>query len=446
MEKIYEILLIVSAAIGIYASFVLLFISKQNSLLNRLLAFFWIIISLLSLLTFCIIRNWTPDILVIIRTFVPIYYFLPATCYLYYRTYIQDDIKLKKKDLFNLLPLILNLIYTSPLIYSILIRKIHWKMVLASVNKQFFFFNFGPIPDRFHVFFRLAVMLFYIFLLWKLHFSKNYREFVTKNQNIYPFSIRWINFYKYTITLFGISATLRQITLFYFSAEKNLFFYYLIPLISIVSSDVLIVYAIINPIILFGLPHFQLIFNSQIQQKNVTKIGLDNKNLVQGTNQLNALSDDNEVDLIPLINSSTEIKTIVSKEKSSNTNTEDDFVDENDKIELLIQRMNEYIKEHQPYREVEFNIQMLSKAIQVPQHHIIYIFKIVLKKSFVDFRNELRINYVIDAIKSGKLKNLTMEAISSEAGFASRTTFYAVFKKHIGITPGQYLNELGIEN
>ena len=110
MEKIYEILLIVSATIGIYASFVLLFISKQNSLLNRLLAFFWIIISLLSLLTFCIIRNWTPDILVIIRTFVPIYYFLPATCYLYYRTYIQDDIKLKKKDLLNLLPLILNLI------------------------------------------------------------------------------------------------------------------------------------------------------------------------------------------------------------------------------------------------------------------------------------------------------------------------------------------------
>jgi AraC-like DNA-binding protein len=319
-------------------------------------------------------------------------------------------------------------------------------MVLASVNKQFLFFNLGPIPDRFHVFFRLAVMLFYIFLLWKLHFSKNYREFVTKNQNIYPFSIRWINFYKNTITLFGISATLRQITLFYFLDEKNLFFDYLIPLISIVSSDVLIVYAIINPIILFGLPHFQLIFNSQIQQKNVTKIGLDNKNLVQGTNQLNALSDDNEVDLIPLINSSTEIKTIVSKEKSSNTNTEDDFVGENDKIELLIQRMNEYIKEHQPYREVEFNIQILSKAIQVPQHHIIYIFKIVLKKSFVDFRNELRINYVIDAIKSGKLKNLTMEAISSEAGFASRTTFYAVFKKHIGITPGQYLNELGIEN
>ena len=89
---------------------------------------------------------------------------------------------------------------------------------------------------------------------------------------------------------------------------------------------------------------------------------------------------------------------------------------------------------------------MLSKALQVPQHHVIYIFKIVLKKSFVDFRNDLRINYVLDAIKTGKLKHLTIEAISIEAGFASRTTFYAVFKKHVGITPGQYLNELGIEN
>jgi hypothetical protein len=246
MEKIYEILLIGSAAIGIYASLVLLFISKQNSLLNRLLAFFWIIISILSILNFCIIRNWTPDILILIKTFLPISYFLPAICYLYYRTYIQDDIKLKKKDLLNFIPLTLNFIYTFPLIYSIFIGEIKWKTMLESSDKQLYFYNYGPIPNRFHVFFKLAILLFYIFLIWKLHSSKNFRAFVAKNQAVYPFSIRWINVYRLTITIIGISNIFRQIEPFYFYINNNSFVDVLIPFTSLVVFDFLMFILFVN--------------------------------------------------------------------------------------------------------------------------------------------------------------------------------------------------------
>jgi AraC-like DNA-binding protein len=324
--------------------------------------------------------------------------------------------------------------------------KIQLEMILGSVDKQFFFFNYGPIPDRFHVFMRLSVMIFYISLVLKLHFSKNYQGFATKNQTIYPISMRWINFYVYIISIFATSSALRQITLFFFSKEKNLVFDYLIPISTILCLDVMILFAIINPVILFGLPHFQFILDSQYKIKTDTSIDFDNDNLLQSNNEIVAHSTSSGVNAKSTINTETEFENFVEDDKTIDRKLDYEDLNESDKINILLNRINDYIEKVQPYREVEFNILMLSKALLVPQHHVIYIFKIVLKKSFVDFRNELRINYVLDSIKAGKLKHLTMEAIGNEAGFASRTTFYAVFKKQVGITPGQYLNELGIEN
>jgi len=79
--------------------------------------------------------------------------------------------------------------------------------------------------------------------------------------------------------------------------------------------------------------------------------------------------------------------------------------------------------------------------LNVPQHHIAFIIKHVLKKSFVDFRNELRVNYVIACLKKGMLDEMTIEGICTEAGFTSRATFYAAFKHYTGTSPMQYLGQ-----
>jgi AraC-like DNA-binding protein len=442
MDKIYEISLLGSAAIGIYVSIVLLFFSKQNILLNRLLSLFSATISLLSLMNYCIVRDWSPDFMVLIRTFIPIYYFLPATCYIYYRTYIQDDTHLKKKDLLHLIPIFLNLIYVSPLIYSIFTEKILWRTIVISVDEHFIFHNSGFIPSKFHVFFRHMILLFYIFQIWRLHFSKNYNTFLAKNRKIYPFSIKWINYYIITITVFGISATLRQLQIFYFYDGKNLFNDFLIPFLVLLSFDALITYAIVNPVILFGLPHFKIFFDANsknIVEKN-NDLGLIGRN--KPKSKLNANEFIDEMDALSTQNLEKEVQPTGKEETEIIKTNEDNFIGEDHKIQLLIQQINEYIEKYQPYREVEFNILVLSKALNVPQHQILYIFRVIFKKSFVDFRNELRIKYVIESIQKGKLKTLTLDAISKEAGFASRTTFYAVFKKQIGITPGEYVEKM----
>jgi AraC-like DNA-binding protein len=89
-----------------------------------------------------------------------------------------------------------------------------------------------------------------------------------------------------------------------------------------------------------------------------------------------------------------------------------------------------------------FTSSALSNAMGVPQHHIAYIFKHVLHKSFVDYRNEMRVKFVINSFKEGVHNDITIEAIGAKAGFSSRSTFYSVFKKQTGMTPMQYLDNL----
>jgi AraC-like DNA-binding protein len=110
-----------------------------------------------------------------------------------------------------------------------------------------------------------------------------------------------------------------------------------------------------------------------------------------------------------------------------------------EKARRLIRVMNEYVEVNEPYREQDFTLSRLSHAIKVPEHHLGFIFRHMLRKSFVEYRNELRVALVMRMMDEGAARELTLEAIGVEAGFHSRATFFAVFKKHTGRTPAQYL-------
>ena len=115
-------------------------------------------------------------------------------------------------------------------------------------------------------------------------------------------------------------------------------------------------------------------------------------------------------------------------------------------VKLLVERMHMHVAEHQPYRNPEFNIASLSESMGVPQHHIAFIFRQVLHQSFVEYRNSLRVEHAKGSIRAGRHKQITIEAIGTDAGFSSRATFFAVFKEITGMTPGQYAEECGSDS
>lgn len=75
-------------------------------------------------------------------------------------------------------------------------------------------------------------------------------------------------------------------------------------------------------------------------------------------------------------------------------------------------------------RMLETNRTYLSKAINQQ-----------LKTTFPTFINEYRIREAIRLITSGYMVQHTQEGLARECGFANRTVFSTVFKKHTGVTP-----------
>ncbi|MCH2197207.1 MAG: AraC family transcriptional regulator [Flavobacteriales bacterium] len=59
--------------------------------------------------------------------------------------------------------------------------------------------------------------------------------------------------------------------------------------------------------------------------------------------------------------------------------------------------------------------------------------------NFNDFINKQRVFAVIDKFQNGEHKESTLLGLAYECGFNSKTTFNRAFKKHLGMTPQQYI-------
>jgi AraC-like DNA-binding protein len=115
---------------------------------------------------------------------------------------------------------------------------------------------------------------------------------------------------------------------------------------------------------------------------------------------------------------------------------------ENDYIEMIEKVVESSMREAKPYIHAECNIAYFAKIVKVPAHHLAYYFKEVKKQSFNDYRNTLRINHSKYLIRQGKTNEYTIEAIGMLSGFSSKNTFFSVFKKIEGITPGAYADKV----
>ena len=103
------------------------------------------------------------------------------------------------------------------------------------------------------------------------------------------------------------------------------------------------------------------------------------------------------------------------------------------KLELLNQK--------KLYLNQDFNLTKCAQEMEMPAHHISYFLKNHYELSFSSFKNNLRMAYAKKLIEEGYLKNNTIEALSGECGFASRTSFSKAFKNATDVSPSQYALE-----
>ncbi|MGH1386457.1 helix-turn-helix domain-containing protein [Kordia sp.] len=104
--------------------------------------------------------------------------------------------------------------------------------------------------------------------------------------------------------------------------------------------------------------------------------------------------------------------------------------------EELIAALKEAMKTHQFHKNTNIKLNDIAKVLHISSHKLSQLLNDNLGKNFALFINEYRVE---DAKKLLRENNqFTLESIGFEAGFSSKSTFYATFKKLIGKTPAEY--------
>ena len=102
-----------------------------------------------------------------------------------------------------------------------------------------------------------------------------------------------------------------------------------------------------------------------------------------------------------------------------------------DHQELTYQIAN-YINEH--FRE-PLTLGQLAQTLGMSKYHLSHLFSEKIGQNFLSYLSSIRLSYACSRLAES---DSSITDIAEEAGFESQSTFFRVFKNHLGITPLQY--------
>ena len=106
---------------------------------------------------------------------------------------------------------------------------------------------------------------------------------------------------------------------------------------------------------------------------------------------------------------------------------------ENKQSHKLVDYINSYIEEN--YNDIDLNLSTLSQKLNLTPTYVSLIYKENMGDSLINTINKLRIEAAKKLLKE---TNENIGNIATKVGFNSSHVFIRVFKKHEGVTPGQY--------
>jgi AraC-like DNA-binding protein len=100
------------------------------------------------------------------------------------------------------------------------------------------------------------------------------------------------------------------------------------------------------------------------------------------------------------------------------------------------QRLDSLMFEKKVFKNPNLKLHDLAQEMNISGHQLSQFLNESVGKNFTLFVNEYRIQEACNILTSKT--NLSIEGISSEVGFNSKSTFFAAFKKAKGMTPALY--------
>ena len=385
----FEVLYIGSIFCALLTIYLLLFKenaikSYSNYILSAIL-FLEIYFVIIYLLIYTSLINELP---LLYKTAAPFNFLIAPMAYLYVKSVLFNKKGLSAIDFLHFLPFVFAIINYLPF-FLIPIAEKKWIVQLTSDDISYAFrYQAGYLPEYVIFVFKIIQSILYLIVQWKLIV-----DFKKENKNIPIESqikkvVKWLKIFSgiFTTILFG----------FFFMA----FFFYVLPLdsyfefINLVQSLLLSVsfftlstYILLNPAILDGLPFVKY--------------------------RLQASSILNQQESRP-------------------------FIVEN--FENEIAQIEAYMKEQEVFLNPKITLTQVSAALQIPIRDLSYIINNHFDVRFNDYINQYRVNYFSKMLADDYLSNYTIDSLIQKAGFSSKSTFHAAFKKIHHCTPSQYIS------
>jgi AraC-like DNA-binding protein len=388
------------ATLGLSAAIYLFFAGKENPYLSKLLS---IILFALS------IRNFSQGIIniqIIDFSVFPFYLFVgfqfvvPASVFLYQRALITDELKWQNKHYWHFIPgiIVFLIAFFSFIIY---------KQEPTTIQSAFIY-------DQSVQKLKLLIHAKYLYLLWTMialpYLFLIYRLFIK--------GISQGTFLGNHGKEIGIWVMIQMIpfTLFYLLLSREVFsaFWYDRPIITntqhlIVKNMYLlmmVVYVWMKPQLLIGLPNWKNI------KKSTPKSFPDTLEIAGWKNP-----------------------TIDQNQFSENTD-----------LTLIMETIQEYACTKSEFNSDEFPLENLSINTKIPVHHLKFLFRYYQDFGFNGYKNFIRMVKVIDFLVQNKHRSHTIESLGEAAGFGSNSTMLRTFKKHIGLSPNEIVQQLQTED
>jgi AraC-like DNA-binding protein len=97
-----------------------------------------------------------------------------------------------------------------------------------------------------------------------------------------------------------------------------------------------------------------------------------------------------------------------------------------------------------PWQNSDLTLADLADRLSTSPHKLSEVLNSQVGQTFYDFVNGYRVREVQRRIAAGEAERVTMLSLALEAGFASKSTFNLVFKKHTGQTPSDFRQTAGV--
>jgi len=103
--------------------------------------------------------------------------------------------------------------------------------------------------------------------------------------------------------------------------------------------------------------------------------------------------------------------------------------------------LNKIMEDTKPYLDSEFNLAQFSSLSNINAHRISETLNGLIGQSFNDYVNNYRVEEFKKLAVKETYKHYTILALAFEAGFKSKATFNAAFKKLTGETPSEFMSK-----